>query len=63
VNVSAVIFSKVDLISMFVGELPKLQMWRYNRKKKNHVEISRPAAVSVYSSHIQNGDLLNSNTG
>jgi hypothetical protein len=55
--------SKVDLISMFVGELPKSQMWQYNRKKKHHVEISRPAAVSVYSSHIQNVDLLNSNTG
>jgi len=32
--------TKVDLISMFVDEVPKLQMWRYNRKKKIHVEIS-----------------------
>jgi len=54
--------SKVDLISMFVGELPKSQMWQYNRKKKIHVEISRPAVVSVYISHIWNVDLLNSNT-
>jgi len=38
-------------------------MWQYNRKKKNHVEISWPAVVSVYSSHIRNVDLLNSNTG
>jgi len=55
--------SKVDLISMFVGELPKLQMWQYNSKKKIQVEISQPAVVSVYSSHIRNVDLLDSNTG
>jgi hypothetical protein len=65
-NVCAVIFkdnSNITLISMFVCELPKSQMWRYDRKKKDQVEISQPATVSVYSSHIQNVDLLNTNTG
>jgi hypothetical protein len=65
-NVSAVIFkdnSNITLISMFVGELPKSQTWQYDRKKKDKVEISQPTIVSVYSSHIQNVDLLNKNTG
>jgi len=48
---------------LFVGELPKSQMWQYNRKKKIHVEIPRPAVVSVYISHIRNVYLLKSNTG
>jgi hypothetical protein len=43
-------------------ELPKSQMWHYDRKKTDHVEISRPAIVSVYSSHFQNVHLLNRNT-
>jgi hypothetical protein len=66
VNVSAVVFkdnSNITLISMSVYELPKSQTWRYDRKKKDQVEISRPATVSVYSSHIQNFDLLNRNRG
>jgi hypothetical protein len=65
VNVSAVIFkdnSNVTLISTFVGELPKLQMWQYDMKKNDHVEISQPSIVSVNSSSIQNVDLLNRNT-
>jgi hypothetical protein len=65
-NVSAVIFknnSHITLISMFVGELPKSQMWPYDRNKKDELEISRTVIVSVYSSHVQNVDLLNRNTG
>jgi hypothetical protein len=56
VNVSAVIFkgnSNITLITMFAGELPKALMWRYDRKKMDHVEISQPAILSVYSSHFQ----------
>jgi hypothetical protein len=65
VSVSAVIFkdnSNVTLISMFVVELPKLQTWQYDKKKNDHVEISQPSIVFVYSSYIQNVDLLNRNT-
>jgi hypothetical protein len=41
-NVSAAIFTdncNINLISMFVVELPKSQMWQYDRKKRDHVEI------------------------
>jgi hypothetical protein len=60
-NVSADIFrdkSNITLISMFAGELPKLQTSQYDRKKKDQVEISQPAIVSVYSRNFQNVDLL-----
>lgn len=46
----------VPLVSMFVDELPKSQMRRCDRKEKEHVEISCPAVVSVYNSHMGNVD-------
>jgi hypothetical protein len=42
VNVSAVIFkdnSNIILTTLFAGELSKSQMWQYERKKTDHVEI------------------------
>jgi len=66
VDCSAAIFkdkSNTNLFSMFVGELLKSRTWRYDRKKKDQVEISQPAIGSVYSSHTQNVDFLNRNRG
>jgi hypothetical protein len=39
--------SNVTLITIFVGELLKPQWWQYDRKKRDHVEISRPAIVCL----------------
>jgi len=36
-------------------------MRQFDRKKKEHVEMSRPTDLSVYNSHMGNVDLLSSN--
>ena len=39
--------NNIAFISTFVGELPISHMRQFDRKKKEHVEMSCPAAVSV----------------
>lgn len=66
VDIAAVIFkdnSNVALLSTFVGEMPKSEMKRFDRKKREHVNLPCPAIVSVYNRHMGNVDLLDSNIG
>jgi hypothetical protein len=47
------------VISTFVDELPSRKWGDLIGRQREHVEITCPAIVSVYSSHMGNVDLLN----
>lgn len=66
VNISTVLYkdnSNVSFLSTFVGELPKSEVKRFDRKKKEYVMVPCPVVVTVYNSHMGNVDLLDSNIG
>ncbi|XP_049772936.1 piggyBac transposable element-derived protein 1-like [Schistocerca cancellata] len=65
VDISSVLYKDnniVCLLSTFVGELPKSEVIRFDRKKREHRMVQCPV-VSVYNSHMGNVDLLDSNIG
>ena len=48
----------VNLVSTFVGEEPFDNAVRYDRKKKEQVNVRRPLIVTQYNSHMGGVDLL-----
>ncbi|XP_049855224.1 piggyBac transposable element-derived protein 3-like [Schistocerca gregaria] len=66
VDVSSVLYEDNNIVcflSTFVGELPKSEVTRFDRKKREHRMVQCPAVVSVYNSHMGNVDLLDSIIG
>lgn len=53
----------VTLASSFVGELPKSQVSRYDKKDKRYVTIDRPNVVGEYNRHMGGVDLIDSIMG
>lgn len=53
----------VNLASSFVGEMPKAQVRRYDKKNKRYVSIDRPNIVGEYNRHMGGVDLIDSIMG
>lgn len=53
----------VNLASNFVGEMPKDQVRRYDKKTKRYVLIGRPNIVGEYNRHMGGMDLIDSVMG
>ncbi|CAG4957184.1 unnamed protein product [Parnassius apollo] len=53
----------VNLASSFVGEMPKAQVRRYDKKTKQYITIDRPNIVGEYNRHMGGVDLIDSIMG
>lgn len=53
----------VNLASSFVGEIPKAQVRRYDKKTKRYISIDRPNIVGEYNRHMGGVDLIDSIMG
>lgn len=53
----------VNWASSFVGEMPKAQVRRYNRKTKQYVSIDHTNIVGEYNRHMGGVDLIDSIMG